>query len=209
LRPSRVSVSGFPEALPEPKERDQDASDPFLLLNTLSTSTRTHVCFRIIVTDSSSGVYVMGCRPPRPETCAFHDAPNRFGGSSTYRGGVLVRTHNRRSTEPLTSLSRSSSIPGRAFRGARFPIRRDSPRPLPPHRRDAIKFFPVRNAFPRQEMRCSSSGLSTGDRAPTHQNPTRRFDSVLRFPRGRSARCCCTSRSGHRLFVTLGSSRHA
>jgi hypothetical protein len=32
-----------------------------------------------------------------------------------------------------------------------------------------MKFFPVQNAFPRQEMRCSSSGLSTGDRAPTHQ----------------------------------------
>lgn len=32
-----------------------------------------------------------------------------------------------------------------------------------------MKFFPVRNAFPRQKMRCSSSGLSTGDRAPTHQ----------------------------------------
>jgi len=111
----------------------------------------------------------MGCRPSRPEICAFHDAPNRFGGSRTYRGGVLVRTHDRRSTEPLTSLSRFSFDTGaRLFAVRAVPIRQDSPRPLPPHRRDAMKLFPVQNAFPRQEMRCSSSGLSTGDRAPTH-----------------------------------------
>lgn len=44
-----------------------------------------------------------------------------------------------------------------------LPIREDPPRPLPPRRRDATKLFPVQDAFVRQEMRCSSSGLSTGD----------------------------------------------
>jgi len=96
------------------------------------------------------------------------------------------------SPNPRPSFDRASDVPvailfdtgARLFAVRAVPIRGDSPRPLPPHRRDAMKLFPVRNAFPRQEMRCSSSGLSTGDRAPTHQNPTRGFDSVPRYSPG-------------------------
>lgn len=49
------------------------------------------------------------------------------------------------------------------FRGARGPIRRRSPRPLLPRCREASRFFPVRDAFHRQGIRCSWPGLSTGD----------------------------------------------
>jgi len=100
--------------------------DPSLLLNTQSTSTPTLVCFRSIVTDSSSGVYSTGCRPSRPEIDTFHDVSNRFGGSHSYRGSVLVRP----TTVVRPCLWRSCRSPwwyrGALYRGARCS---DSPRP--------------------------------------------------------------------------------
>jgi hypothetical protein len=126
-------------------------------------------CFQPIVTDSSPGVYSAGCRPRRLEKCAFHDAPI---ASADPARSVEACSTPARHFWPTCVRDRASDAPVAnpiryrrcAFsRCAHFRFGWNPPRPLPPRRRDATKLFPVQDAFPRQEMRCSSSGLSTGD----------------------------------------------
>lgn len=121
--------------------------------------------------------------------------------------GLVGPTHARDDL-PLTLLSRSSlryqRVPFAVHVG---PIRRGSPRPLPPRRRDATKLFPVQSAFVRQGMRCSSSALSSGDCAscaPWGSRATA-FEGV---DPGRPAWCCAPRLPGIDLFVAYGSLRH-
>lgn len=151
--PSRLAAN--------PENEIRDASELFLLPYTPSTSTRTclfpahrHRLFAGRVPDGVLPIRTGDPRVSRRATIASADRLRTRG---------LVGPSLARDDLPLTPLSRSSSIPVRAFRGARDPIRRDSPRPLPLRRRDATKFSPVQSAFVRQEMRCSSSTLSGGD----------------------------------------------
>lgn len=124
-----ASAPGHAFTRPETDERDQRC------VRSVSASHHSFdehsylVCFRFIVTDSSSGVYPMGCRPPGPETHALHGAPGRFGGSRAHRGGVLfpepgLSGPRWRLTEPLTPLSRLPLDTGARFSRARWPIRR-------------------------------------------------------------------------------------
>lgn len=120
-----------------------------------------------------------------------------------------TRLRDRTSDTPVATLA---SIPVRACFAVRVvfsPIRREPPRPLPPHRRDTAKLFPARGAFDRQVMHCSCSDLSAGDCAPF----VPRFppaDRSVGFSWGPPARWLQpTPVRVSRLFVAAGSPRHA
>lgn len=123
--------------------------------------------FRLIVTDSSSGVFFSGM-PPTETGDPRVSRRTRIASANRLRTRGLFRPTHARDDLPLTPLSRSSLryrvVPFAVHVG---PIRRGSPRPLPPRRREATKFFPVQSAFVRRELRCSSSALSSGDCAPS------------------------------------------
>jgi len=81
---------------------------------------------RVIVTDSSSGVYLMGCCPRGPETYTLHGVRDRFGGSLADRGGVffpepgfirVTTASDRASDTPVATAAR--------YRGALFRGRAD------------------------------------------------------------------------------------
>jgi len=148
-----------------PGNEIRDTSELFLLPYTPSTSTRTRLfpvhrprlfVGRVLERDAAH---------PNRRPARFTTRDDRFGGPSFALWGLVGPTHARDDL-PLTLLSRSSlryrCVPFAVHVG---PIRRGSPRPLPPRRRDATKLFPVQSAFVRQGMRCSSSALSSGDRA--------------------------------------------
>jgi len=141
----------------------------------------------------------MGCSPIETGEWRVSRRSIRFGGSrdavgacsSDFSPGSLWRSpwaHVRCSIEPLTPLSQPRSIPApifRApFRGTRGPIRTMPPRPLCPRRREATRPSPVRDAFDRQRMRCSSSALSDGDSAPD-PGPNERLAPPAGFPQAR------------------------
>jgi hypothetical protein len=149
----------------DPGNEIRDTSELFLLPYTPSTSTRTrlfpihrHRLFAGRVPDGMPPIRIGDLRVSRR-------ALSRFGEPSTHWGAcwAFLRTRRLTSDAPVAILSRYRCV---HFRGARGPIRRDSPRPLPPRRRDATKLFPVKSAFVRREMRCSYSTLSNGDCAP-------------------------------------------
>lgn len=71
--PARSRTLGWP--CDHFEERDRDASDPFLLPNTPSTSTRTLPASSSAFTGSPPVGHFLGCRPGKLETSAFHDAP--------------------------------------------------------------------------------------------------------------------------------------
>lgn len=108
-----------------------------------------------------------GLPPIEPGMRALHGAPHRFGGPRRNGGGVVFPPLAC-VIVPLAPLSRPSLDTGARFFAVRVvsPIRPVPPRPLRPHRRDTAWLFPVQGAFHRQVMRCSCSGLSTGDCAP-------------------------------------------
>lgn len=122
--------------------------------------------FRLIDTDSSSGVDLGGMLPT--ETGDLRVSRRAVAASADrFRTRGLVRpTHAR---ERSTSDAPVAILP--RYRGAPFavragPIRRVSPRPLPPRRRETTKLFPVQSAFYRHGVRGSWSALSSGDCAP-------------------------------------------
>lgn len=131
-----------------------------------------------------TGRVLGGVPPTETGDRAFHDAPERFGGSPAYRRGGLLGLARiflapgfpfrffpgprRRATVPLTPLSRPSRMPVRAFFAVRAePTPPGTPRLLPPRPRERAKFSPAWDAFHRQGARCSSSALSSGDCAPS------------------------------------------
>lgn len=119
-----------------------------------------------------------GLPPTETGDRAFHDAPNRFSGS---RARVVMACWalpgfswpqvfpwattpcDRASDAPVATLADAGA---RIFRGARVPTPPEPPRLLRPRSRERTKFSPAQDAFPRQGARCSSSALSSGDRAP-------------------------------------------
>jgi len=90
-------------------------SDPSLLPNTRQRAPVSSVRFRLIVTDSSSGVRSVGYLPPRPETTAFHDAWIASADRTNVTGGVFFRPKIVVATEPLTPLSRTLLDTGTRF----------------------------------------------------------------------------------------------
>jgi hypothetical protein len=165
-------------------------------------------------TDFPPAGHFPGCRPERLEKGTFHDAPAASAGHMSCVEGVsppqvihlapmlLFREASwarARATEPLTSPSRSSLRYRCAhFRGARGPIRRRPPRPLLPRCREASRFFPVRDAFHRQGVRCSSSAFRPVIAHPTPgSRPLRRFRaSRPELSPGRPAWCAPPSGCG-------------
>jgi hypothetical protein len=89
---------------------------------------------------------------------------DRFGGSYERHWGRVLPSQDRRDDRASdASVANPTRYRHTLFRGARCPIRKDSPRPLRLHRRDAMKSSPVRDAFYRRGMCCSCSVLSNGD----------------------------------------------
>ena len=176
-------------------------------------------CFQPIVTGSSPGVHSAGCRPPRLENRAFHDAPIASADRATFVGAcsslyqVNVPGPRDRVTEPLTPLSRTPLGAGAAHssRCALFrpgETRRDRFDPAGVTRRNLS-----RSRTPSFDKRCAA--LPPASRpAIAHPIPGSRPPGAFGTVRpelapGRPAWCCAPRDAVRRLFVALGSLRHA
>jgi hypothetical protein len=177
-------------------------------------------CFQLVITDSSSGAYSLGCRPWRLENHAFHDASIASADHREIRGGLFVPSPETfpgprdRETEPLTPLSQTLLDTSPRFLAARVcqPIRQGLPRPLPPRCREATWLFPVRDAF--FSTRDASLLLRPLDRRFCILSRARRLSALLALrdpscPQAASRGFAGPATWVHRPFVALGSPHHA